>query len=697
MADVFVSYAREDQARVRPLVETLENAGFSVWWDRSLEPGTSWTDVIDGELRRARCVVVVWSAAAVGSRWVSIEANEARRRGILVPVAMEPVVLGDEFAQIHRLEWFGQSEDQLASTLLARVGTVTRRSRRRSRAPIVALLIAAVVLGLGALAWINLQPDPRVVAPQTIQTEPAPLSIAVLPFVESSSADLEPGLGEGIALELITALAEISDLRVVARLASWTLPDDLAVADVRGRLGVAWIVEGDVSASADEVRVRVRLIDSDSGMLEGSWEHQAIVDDLSSIRRQITRRIVAALPRSELTLPESLFDSSVDGAAYRFHLLGRALLRDERSADSRVRAESYFQRALEIDTDYAEAHAGLCEVRMWRYDDTRDAADLELAGQLCEQARIRAPDSHYVLLALGRLALLRGMADTAQTAFEKLLRRNPADADSRVGLAQALAMLGESAAAEIELRRAIADQPGYWAPHNALAHFLLQQGRADESVRDFIIALDLAPDEPNALNNLGAAMLMTDELPAAIRAFQRALALGETPGATSNLGTAYYLAARFADAAATFERATALTPTDYRIWGNLADAWSIIGDPRANEAYAQAEALARGDLTLVEDDAALRIGIENFRAARGVGSIRDLDAALEARTPTWETEYLAAVALNRLGAPDRAAEYLKDAIDLGFPESMAHRDPLIASLMTEVSTQDDTIISGDYP
>jgi tetratricopeptide (TPR) repeat protein len=68
MADIFVSYASEDRERVRGLVELLESHGWSVWWDRSLKAGETWPDVIERELGRARCVLVVWSNDAGARR-----------------------------------------------------------------------------------------------------------------------------------------------------------------------------------------------------------------------------------------------------------------------------------------------------------------------------------------------------------------------------------------------------------------------------------------------------------------------------------------------------------------------------------------------------------------------------------------------------------------------------------------------------
>jgi formylglycine-generating enzyme required for sulfatase activity len=92
MSDIFLSYASEDLARIRPLVHFLTQHGWSVWWDRTIPLGKTYDQVIEEALDAAHCVVVVWSQASVVSHWVRTEAEEGRQRGILVPVMIDSSV-----------------------------------------------------------------------------------------------------------------------------------------------------------------------------------------------------------------------------------------------------------------------------------------------------------------------------------------------------------------------------------------------------------------------------------------------------------------------------------------------------------------------------------------------------------------------------------------------------------------------------
>ena len=89
MADIFISYAREDAVRARALADAFAGLGWSVWWDDSIRVGAPFDQVIDEQLDMASCVVVIWSTASVASNWVRAEASAADEQGKLVPVSFE--------------------------------------------------------------------------------------------------------------------------------------------------------------------------------------------------------------------------------------------------------------------------------------------------------------------------------------------------------------------------------------------------------------------------------------------------------------------------------------------------------------------------------------------------------------------------------------------------------------------------------
>ncbi len=89
MADVFISYAREDQARAADVARAFAAAGVTAFWDNEIPPGQTWADYIEGKLNQSRVLVVLWSEHSTKSQWVREEARMARNVGKLIPVMLD--------------------------------------------------------------------------------------------------------------------------------------------------------------------------------------------------------------------------------------------------------------------------------------------------------------------------------------------------------------------------------------------------------------------------------------------------------------------------------------------------------------------------------------------------------------------------------------------------------------------------------
>ncbi|HEY0370562.1 MAG TPA: TIR domain-containing protein [Thermoanaerobaculia bacterium] len=108
MADLFLSYAREDRECAELLARAMTERGWSVWWDRQIHVGSSFSEVIERELGKAKCVLVLWSQHSLASDWVQNEAAEALHRKSLVPVRIEDVRPPLEFRRLQTadlLDW----------------------------------------------------------------------------------------------------------------------------------------------------------------------------------------------------------------------------------------------------------------------------------------------------------------------------------------------------------------------------------------------------------------------------------------------------------------------------------------------------------------------------------------------------------------------------------------------------------------
>jgi hypothetical protein len=111
MPDVFISYKKEDVARVEPIARGLANAGYEVWWDHRIPPGRSYRDVIGAALAEAKCVLVIWSNLSANAQWVLDEADEGKRRNVLLPVLIDPVDIPYGFRQLEAARLIGWGGD----------------------------------------------------------------------------------------------------------------------------------------------------------------------------------------------------------------------------------------------------------------------------------------------------------------------------------------------------------------------------------------------------------------------------------------------------------------------------------------------------------------------------------------------------------------------------------------------------------
>ena len=215
MANVFLSYAREDTAKAELIAQALSGQGWTVWWDRTIPPGK--TFVIEDALEHASCVVVLWSKAAIASHWVRAEAAEGMRRGILLPAFLEDVKVSADFGRIQAANltsWNGEVSDPQFEQFLQSVAVLMQATPRRPRAEPV--------------------PEPGPSPEPAPERGPSPAAVAMPQAVEPSSDSFEsepflpaPAMPQSPRIALWMALA-IVGVAITGVLAWWIMPASLA-------------------------------------------------------------------------------------------------------------------------------------------------------------------------------------------------------------------------------------------------------------------------------------------------------------------------------------------------------------------------------------------------------------------------------------------------------------------------------------
>ena len=472
--------------------------------------------------------------------------------------------------------------------------STTRRTGRQLDFLIIGVL--AVAVALFALDKFALDEKPRALqSPADAAGEPAQPaavgarnSIAVLPFVNMSNDPDQEYFSDGIAEELLNALARVKALKVAARTSAFSFKGkDVDLREVGRKLNVATVLEGSVRKSGERLRITAQLIDVGTGYHLWSETYDRELTDIFAIQDDITSRIVSALQvHLDGGAVSPAPSQQVDAAVYQIVLRGRFHW-NQRSPEGFAKAAELLQEATRRASDYAPAYAGLADVYLSQYD----------YGLLsCDESTVRA-----------------------RAAATKALELDDMSAAAHTSLAHILLHEWEWQSAEQQFRRAIELDPSYTLAQHWYALCLTALGRTDEAVKAMHRALQLDPLSARINADLGMAFLAAGMHEEAVAQEGRALELA--PGAAGPRwirGMALEQMGRFDDAEADMKAAFDAWSGDGNIKGSLGHLYAISGK--------QAEARVLLTELTTQTDA----GDVAFFAALICAGLNETDAAL-----TW--------------------------------------------------------------
>lgn len=533
------------------------------------------------------------------------------------------------------------------------------------------------------------QAEPAAPAPQVAEIAPPPVqenSIAVLPFLNLDGSAETGIFAHGLVDDVITRLSRVPGLLVSSRGDAYTLEPNSASSRVRERLRVARYLEGSVQMAGERIRIIIQLIDSETGFHVLSRSFDRPREDFFDIRDEITELTVAnvrvALPpgtRSAAVLAPD--DPSLD--VYVMYRRGIEAARQPRSAQSVNMALDWFDRALEVDPDYAAAHAGKCSVYVDAYALSYDAGRIEQAESSCARALQLNPNLDVVHTALGELYTATGRYDEAESAYLKALAIDPNSVVALTGVGEVYLLLERPELAEERFRQAIGLHPGDGSAYNSLGYFLYRSGRYAEAAQQYEYVVALDENNAGGWTNLGSANLMAGDFAAAIPAFQRAGEIAPGALAHSNLGLLYYYLGRLDEAIAEHRRAVELAPSDHLAWSNLGDALRIgnRGD-EAEQAFRTAEELARSALQVNPNNPGYLMDMAWIKAMLGdVEEAARLIARARDQAPDdpYVHYYEGLIQLER-GQPQAAITALAEAVEAGYSVELLAADPQLTEL-----------------
>jgi adenylate cyclase len=333
---------------------------------------------------------------------------------------------------------------------LKKVPVGTTRHRKPIERHISWAAALVVLMAIAAVIWprLPIELTKQVNVPEA--TEPsrqAKPSVAVLPFVNQSGQPENDYFSDGITEDIINALGHFSPLLVLAYNATLPYKGKVAPpAEIGRALGVRYLVEGSVRRADDRVRVSIRLTDAERGTVLWSEKFDEQLKDVFAVQDAITRRVSGTLASNVARIEEqrALAKPPSNLRAYDLVLRGRAELRRTTRTSNRE-ARQHFERALQLDHDYAAAYAGLghayYEMAVLGWTEFSDDM-LARAEEFARKALSTDQDNLDAHRLISRVHTVQLQYDRALVEIDAALSLNPSDADSHAQRGSVLLWMG---------------------------------------------------------------------------------------------------------------------------------------------------------------------------------------------------------------------------------------------------------------
>ena len=413
-AEVFISYAAKDRERVAKLVEGLQQAGVSVWIDMAgIEVAAMWSKEIVSAIRECKVLLLSISPQSTESENVVKElALASERKKPIIPIYLEPAEIPEtmeyQLAGIQRVEFYeGREEIALQGVIraLAKLGVsvADEASAAAAGVPNIAAhgishsgagqakasegaawgKIAAAVGGVALLAaglFLLGGSDSETTAPlgqagtnvtnTTEQTQPLAKPIAlntnrvvVLPFKTIGTSGETADLGYGLVSTLTSKLQPLQNLVVIAKESARKYEDTkLSPKEIGQALGAGTIVIGEIQTSSDKVQVNIQLVNANTEALGWGSTFTKIKDEFLDLQNEIATQLASELKGGlDAAEAQQLAQKATENAEAQAEYQAGLRVWNLRTKEGFYNAIKRFERAIELDENYAQPYAGLAD------------------------------------------------------------------------------------------------------------------------------------------------------------------------------------------------------------------------------------------------------------------------------------------------------------------------------------------------
>ena len=586
-AEVFISYASQDRERIIELVKRLDAAGVSVWIDQmSIEGATMWSQEIVAAIRNCKVLILAISENSADSENVVKEvalASEGRKRILPVYLASAeiPESMAYQLAGIQRVEFFEGDEEagqQSVIRALAKLGVTVNEEASSaaagapnrlthgsahpstSQAPkregvawgkiasavagVAVLVVGAFLLGGSGHAPPD---DPALGQAQATKTtttaeQTTPLAkpvtldtnrVVVLPFKVIGASKESEDLGYGLVSTLTSKLQPLDNLTVIANESALKFKDSTQSPNEIGQsLRVGTIVTGTIQTGGGKVQVSIRAIDSNTEEVSWSGVFDNEITQFIDLQNQIATELATEL-KGGLAAAETqqlAQKATTKPEAQEQYLAGRREW-NKRSFEGFENAIKHFEKAIELDPDYADPYVGLSDVYhlmvFYNYA-TRDEA-IPKSRQYAETAKEKNPNLAKAHTSIGWiLHMFEREWSGAEESYKRAIELNPNYATSRQWYALYLTNVGRNQEALEMVKMAEQLDPTSMIIKAVLAGQYLQAGEKELSLVYANKALEISPVFGGALTTK-YIQLDSEEIDDGIVKFQEALKTNKDP------------------------------------------------------------------------------------------------------------------------------------------------------------------------
>jgi tetratricopeptide (TPR) repeat protein len=366
--------------------------------------------------------------------------------------------------------------------------------------------------------------------------------------------------------------------------------------------------------------------------------------------------------------------STKESNAYQFYIQALGYLARYDMPENLDKAIQLFQQAIDEDSQYALAHAGLGEAYYQKFKSTRDRKWADEALKSCKRAHDIDRRMARVYVTLGMIYTGTGRPERALDELNRVIALEPRNADAFREMGRAFEAMGKTDEAEGIYRKAILLQPNSWQCNWNLGAFYYRRARYTEAAGQFLEVIRLESNHFRAYSSLGGIYIYLGKFDKAEEMFRKSLAIRPSAQTYSNLAASCILQGRFAEAVPYLEKAVQMENAGYDVWGNLGDAYGQTPGlaSKAPDAYLHARDLAKNylDIDPMDETARAQMAFYLMRLGDKKHALKEIDKALNPMPKDENVHFWAALVYEAAGDRDRAFANLTSAVSGGYSRAI---------------------------